>query len=189
MRRLFVFEWKKLFRQRSFLFFTVILLLGNLFTLYQYERHTDYYTYFFQMKQQWREYVNGDQAAANTEYYQALTEQAESYAASYEDLLKQIPVQAENLKETAAYQDHNTYLYRNLIKTVEDYGGLSAGGIRADLGIGIRELASYNYGIWFQLIFLFVLSWFVVSAERKKGFFLLTKGTKRGHVPWRARSF
>ena len=91
--------------------------------------------------------------------------------------------QAENLKETAAYQDHNTYLYRNLIKTVEDYGGLSAGGVRADLGIGIRELASYNYEIWFQLIFLFVLSWFVVSAERKKGFFLLTKGTKRGHVP------
>ncbi len=183
MRRLFVFEWKKLFRQHSFLFFTVILLLGNLFTLYQYERHTDYYTYFFQMKQQWREYVNGDQAAANTEYYQALTEQAESYAASYEDFLKQIPAQAENLKETAAYQNHNTYLYRNLIKTVEDYEGLSAGGIRADLGIGIRELASYNYGIWFQLIFLFVLSWFVVSAERKKGLFLLTKGTKRGHVP------
>ncbi|MBD5088044.1 MAG: hypothetical protein HDT30_04410 [Clostridiales bacterium] len=183
MGKLYLYEWKKLFRQRSFLFFTIILLFGNLFTLFQYEKHNDYYINFYQHKQDWQNFVNGDTTVPNAEYYQYFIEEAENYVSSYDGFLKQIPGQAENLKKTRDYQNHNTYLYQNLIKTVSDYEKLSADGIEADPSIGIRELSSYNYGIYFQLIFLFVLSYFVISAERKKGLFLLTKGTKKGHTP------
>lgn len=183
MGKLYLYEWKKLFRQRSFLLFTLVLLFGNLVTLFQYEKHNDYYTYFYQLKQDWQKYTNGDDTVSNAEYYQYYMEEAESYVSSYEGFLKQIPRQAENLKKTGNYQKHDTYLYRNLVKTVSDYEGLSSEGIKADSSIGIKELASYNYGIYFQLIFLFVLSYFLISAERKKGLFLLTKGTKKGHSP------
>ncbi|MDE7425254.1 MAG: hypothetical protein K2N51_16460 [Lachnospiraceae bacterium] len=183
MGKLCLYEWKKLFRQHTFLFFTLILLFGNLFTLFQYEKHTDYYTYFYRFKQDWQKYKNGDTAVSNAEYYQYFEEEAENYVSSYDGFLKQIPEQAENLKKTKDYQNHNTYLYRNLTKTVFDYKNLSTDGIKEDPSIGIKELASYNYGIYFQLIFLFVLSYFVISAERKKGLFLLTKGTKKGHIP------
>lgn len=183
MGNLYAFEWKKLFRHRSFLFFSLALLLGNLFTLFQYEKNKDYYMYFYQLKEEWQEYVNGDYTVPNAEYYQGFVTEAEDYAASYDDFLKQIPEQAERLAQTANYQDHNTYLYRNLVKTVFDYSALSSEDIKADPGIAVRELASYDYGIYFQLVFLFGLSYFVVSQERRKGLFLLTKGTRKGHVP------
>lgn len=183
MRKLYLYEWKKLFRQRSFLFFTLVLLLGNVFTLVQYEKQTDSYLYFYQSKQDWQKYTNGEKDVTQAEYYQYLTEEAENYVSSYQYFLKQIPEQAEKLKKTGSYQNPNTYLYRNLVKTVDDYKGLSADGVQAELGIGVKQLAAYQYGIYFQLIFVFVLSYFVISEERKKGLFLLSKGTERGHVP------
>ncbi len=183
MGKLYFYEWKKLFRQRSFLFFTLLLLLGNLFALFQYEKHTDSYLYFYRLKQEWQEYANGNENVANAGYYEALTKEEEAHVSFYGEFLNQIPEQAEKLKKTGNYQDTNTYLYRNLIKTTSDYKGLSADGIRANPSIGVKELAGYQYGIYFQLLFLFALSYFVISAERKKGLFLLTKGTRKGHLP------
>lgn len=142
-----------------------------------------YYIKFEKMVLQRKRWINGDTGESNPEYYRNIIENAENYAFLYDEILKQISYQAENLKRTKDYQNHNTYLYRNLVKTVSDYEKLSPDGIKADPSIGVKELASYNYGIYFQLIFLFVLSYFVISAERKKGLFLLTKGTKKGHVP------
>lgn len=181
--KLYLFEWKKLLRQRSFLLFTLLLLLGNLFVIYQYEKQGDTYKYYYQLKENWQRFSEGDTSVADAEYYQAMTEEQENYIASYGDYLKQIPEQAESLKKTANYQRHDTYLYRDLIKTVSDYSELSPAGMKAESDVGVREYASYNYGIYFQIIFSFVLSYFVISSERKKGLFLLTKGTKRGHVP------
>ena len=184
MKKLYFYEWKKLFRQGSFLFFTIILLLGNLLMLFQYEKGNSSYVYFYQQKEEWEKYKMGDDSIQNAAVYQSFIEQEENYVSSYEVFLKQIPEQAETLKKTAKYQNTNTYLYRNLIKTVSDYEKLSAKGIKAETSIGIKELASYNYGIYFQIIFSFVLSYFIVSTERKKGLFLLTKGTKKGHSPF-----
>lgn len=56
MGKLYLYEWKKLFRQRSFLLFTVVLLLGNLLLLFQYEKRTDVYTLFYRQKQDWQKY-------------------------------------------------------------------------------------------------------------------------------------
>ena len=183
MGKLYWYEWKKLFRQRSFLFFSLLLLVGNLFALYQFEKNKDAYQFFYQSKSAFESYRDGDTAVTNAEYYQALTEDAKSYVSSYGDFLKQIPEQEKRYKETSYYQDKDTYLYRNLEKTVADYSSLSPDGLKADLDIGIKELSAYDYGIYFQMIFLFVLSYFVISVERKRGLFLLTKGTRRGHLP------
>lgn len=183
MWKLYVYEWKKLIRQRSFVLFTLALLFGSLFVLFQYEKQSSYYVYFYELKQEWHDYANGDDTVPNALYYQALVEEEENYAASYDAFLKQIPKQVQKLKKTANYQDHDTYLYRNLVKTAADYQGLSSDGIKSGLGIGVKELADYSYGLYFQLLFLFVLSYYAVSAERRKGLFLLTKGTQKGHVP------
>lgn len=183
MGKLYAYEWKKLFRQRSFLFFTVILFFGNLILLFQYEKQTDAYTYFYQQKQEWVKFHKGDITVSSSNIYQSFVEKEEEYVSSYDNFLKQIPEQAKKLKETANYKNKNTYLYRNLEKTVCDYEGVSTERIKAEPSIGIKELANYNYGIYFQFIFLIVLSYFLIFLERKKGLFLLTKGTKQGHLP------
>ena len=158
MGNLYLYEWKKLFRQRSFLLFTVVLLLGNLLLLFQYEKRTDVYTLFYRQKQDWQKYSEKNEMVRQAEVYQTFVEREENYVSSYDDFLKQIPKQAEQLKKTANYRDHKTYLYRNLTKTVSDYQKLSTDGVRAESSIGMKELASYHYGIYFQFIFLFVLS-------------------------------
>lgn len=186
MGKLYLYEWKKLLRQRTFLFFALVLLFGNLFTLFWFEKHKGYYVYFYELKQEWQDYADGDGKVPNAPYYQAIIDEEENYTHSYSGFLKQIPEQAVRLKETANYQDRSTYLYRNLIKTATDYQQLSADGIKAEPSIGVKELSSYNYGIYFQLLFLFVLSYYVISAERRKGLFLLTKGTELGHAPFTA---
>lgn len=186
MGTLYRYEWKKLLRQRSFLLFTAVLLCGNLLMLFQYEKKTDAYTYFYKQKQEWQKYNKGDETIQQAEVYQAFVETEKIYVSSYKDFLKQIPEQAEKLKGTVNYQDQDTYLYRDLIKTVSDYAGLFSKRVKAEPSVGIKELASYNYGIYFQWIYIFVLSYFVISAERKEGLFLLTKGTKQGHLPFAA---
>ena len=184
MGNLYLCEWKKLFRQRFFIVVSLALLLGNILLLVQYEKQTEVYTFFYQQKQQWQKYQKGDTHVSKAEVYQSFVENEENYVNSYGDFLKQVPEQADTLKQTENYQQRNTYLYRDLEKTVQDYKKLSADGITADPSIGVKELASYNYGIYVQMVFLIVLAYFVVSSERKKGLFLLTKGTRRGHLPF-----
>ena len=121
MGNLYLCEWKKLFRQRFFIVVSLALLLGNILLLVQYEKQTEVYTFFYQQKQQWHKYQKGDTHVSKAEVYQSFVENEENYVNSYGDFLKQVPEQADTLKQTENYQQRNTYLYRDLEKTVQDY--------------------------------------------------------------------
>lgn len=183
MWKLYNYEWKKLVKQRAFLGFVLVLLLGNLLFLFQYERQKDVYEYCYLHKTEWQKFCKDDKDVVQAEVYTALKEREEQYVASYKEFLEQIPQQAEILKKTTNYQNTDTFLYHNLEKTVTDYASLGEIELKADPSIAVKELATYDYGIYFQFIFLFVLSYFMISAERKQGLFLLSKGTKQGHLP------
>lgn len=181
MVKLYGYEWKKLLKSRSFLLFTVMLLAASLVTLFQYEKHGEPYGYF--RGHQWEAYRNGNGNEADRVYFESVRQKAEQYVQSYGGFLEQIPSQAEEKKKTADYARQDTFLYRDLEKTVSDYAKLSPDGLVADPGIALVELAQYDYGIVFHLLFVLVMSYAVVSMERKKGLFLLTKGTRKGHLP------
>lgn len=102
------------------------------------------------------------------------------YVASYGDFLKQIPEQAKILMQTSEYQNRNTFLYRNLAKTVEEYSHLNADNVKAFDHVGIRAFAQYDLGILFAIAFAIAISYFAISVERKQGIFPLIKCTKKG---------
>ena len=99
----------------------------------------------------------------------------------YEKFLAQIPEQTEEFKKQPAYADYNTFLYRNLIKTERDYSALTGKGFKEGDYKALTRYAVYPYHMLPVILFAFVLVYQLFPAERRKGFFLLLKSTKRGH--------
>ena len=183
MMKLFFFEWKKLCKQKLFWLFTAVLLLGNIFFLYQYESQQDVYQFCHVQKEEWQNYLDGDEQVTQKDFYAYLVEKERQHVAFYDEFLQQIPKQAEQFKQTDNYQVTDTFLYRNLEKTVSDYESLSSNRLEEAPSVGEIEFSRYEYSIYFVFLFLFVVSYFMISLERKQGLFLLSKGTKQGHAP------
>lgn len=183
MMKLYYFEWKKLCKQKMFWVFTLVLLLGNILLLYQYESQKDVYQFCYVQNEDWQKYCDGDEQVVQNEFYSYLWDIETQHVASYASYLQQIPKQAEQFKQTATYQEKESFLYRNLEKTVLDYEKVSAKRLKAEPSIGVKEFSAYGYSIYFVFLFLFVISYFMISLERKQRLFLLSKGTKQGHAP------
>ena len=77
MWKLYNFEWKKLVKQRAFLGFVLVLLLGNLLFLFQYERQKDVYEYCYLHKTEWQKFCKDDKDVVQAEVYAAFKEKEE----------------------------------------------------------------------------------------------------------------
>lgn len=146
------YEIKKLIRVRLLWLLVLILLSTNIVLLNEYDKKQN-------------------------------TEDVYEYSKEdYLDFLDQIPEQTKEFSEQPAYYNHNNYLYRNLIKTEKDYAGLTGQGFKKGRYAAFNLYASYPYQIVFIILCAFMVSYQIISAERRKGFFLMLKSTKRGHM-------
>ena len=176
-------EWLKCCKKKLLFILAIILIVGNLFTIYLYTRNHYVYFYVYEQKEQYQEFVNGNTEVDIDGFYQEELDKQLEYKASYPVFLDEMEERAQNLQAISVFSSENRYVYRNLEKTCEDFAGLSDSTVQIDNCYGIRELMSYNIGIVFLVLFLLIVSWYVFYYERNQGLFLLIKGTRRGHAP------
>lgn len=108
-------------------------------------------------------------------------EELEAYVEGYEEYIKSIPERIEAMQETSLYQDQDSFVYRNLLKTGEDYKKLV--GIKPKVGEnrGILTLMNFNLSNFILvLIGLYIVLCFL--EERQNGLYLLVRSTERGRV-------
>lgn len=175
------FEFFKILKQKMFFLFAFLLIVGNLLTIHMYEQNRSAYYYIYEHKDLYERFQNGDTSADVDGYYTEDATRQENYRKSYDIFLNEMQQRAENMKTLEVYSNKSSYVYRNIEKTCEDFSKLSSVEIVADNNFGVLELAKYEWGIFFVIVFLILFSYYLFYQERNRGLFLLIKGTKNGH--------
>lgn len=177
------YECVKLRKKKLFWALSLVLLAANLLTIFMYEKNTPAYFYVYAHRASYQQFQLGDADADINGYYQQDLDNQTSYIESYEVFAGEMEARAEQMGQVLLYGDSGSYTYRNLIKTCSDFAPFVGLALKADNCFGIRELANYSTGILFLLIFLALLSYFVLFYERDMNLVLLLKGSRLGHAP------
>ena len=181
--KLFGYEWLKLWQRRLFMVLAVLLLAGNLLTLYILEKNTSAFFYVYENRELYQAFQAGDASVDANGWYQEKLDAQNSYRQSYAVFTGEMASRAEQMRSTAFFSDQDSFVYRNLRQTCADFAPFTGLEIKADNDFGLQALSSYNSGVLFLLVFLAVLSYFVIFHERDAGLTLLLKGNRRGHTP------
>lgn len=143
-----------LWNRRTLLLFGLLLLLHGVF-------------FFFQC----------NEAKSNTLTGEALTE----YVSGYEDYVDSVHENVAMMQDNPLFGEKDSFVYRNLIKTGEDYAKLT--GITPVVGEnrGIVTLLNFNLtNFVLLLVGIYIVLCFM--TERQKGLYLLIRSTERGRT-------
>ena len=181
--KLFGYEWLKLWQQRLFMILAFLLLSGNLLTLYLFEKNTSAFFYVYENRELYQAFLAGDSSVDPNGWYQDQLDAQLSYQQTYAAFVGEMASRAEQMGSTALFSDQDSYVYRNLLQTCEDFALLIGLELKSDNCFGLRALSGYNSGVLFLLVFLAILTYFVIFYERDTGVTLLLKGNRLGHTP------
>lgn len=148
-------EFKKIFRNKTFLVITIITALINILTI----------LYCSEMKD--KRYIE----------YKNTTQQ--EYSANYDIFINELNKRGELLLQ-AHKSEASDFYKRNIKKTQKDYSKLSNIIIDNSYNIGMEEYAEYTYGIFFCILFSFISLEFIYFAEKKNRMIFILRSTKKG---------
>ncbi|MDE6749849.1 MAG: hypothetical protein K2K21_12425 [Lachnospiraceae bacterium] len=177
------YEIVKLWKKKPVILLPVLLLACNIFLIYTYEKNTEEFFYIHSQVENYRAFLQGDESADADGYYRQGQEAQEEYIEAYPEFIDEMEQRADKMKDVSLFQSVESYVYRNLVKSVRDFAPFSGIIIKADNCYGVNALAEYDISILFLLIFLAVLSYYVLFLERDKNLLLLLKCSRNGHMP------
>ncbi|MBD5468372.1 MAG: hypothetical protein HDR21_09510 [Lachnospiraceae bacterium] len=181
--RMVTYELVKLWKKKLAVLMSLLLLAGNLFLIYAYEKNTEEYFYIHRQGEIYRAFLAGDESADADGYYRQGQEAQEAYLAAYPDFIDEMESRADRMREASLFQNKESYVYRNLVKSVLDFAPFSGIVLKADGCYGVNAAAGYGGGILFVLLFLAVQGYYVLFRERDQNLLLLLKCSRKGHMP------
>lgn len=106
----------------------------------------------------------------------------EEYVNGYQEYVSGVLTNAEEMLENPLFSNKNSHVYRNLVKTKQDFQGLlditpivgENRGVMAMIPFRLTGYLMLLMGIYYVLCFM---------AERQKGLYLLVRCTSRGRFP------
>lgn len=181
--KLIWYEWVKLGQKRLFWVLAAALLAGNLLTMYTFEKNTDTFFYVHEQSEAYQAFQAGDTSVNANNWYQADVDAQTAYMQSYDTFIDEMEARAEQMSQTVIFAEQDSYVHRNLFQTCADFAHLSGLELEMDNCFGLRSIAGYGNGVLFLLVFLAVLTYYVIFYERDMGLTLLLKGNRYGHMP------
>ena len=181
-------EWKRIFsdRRRCAVMLCIPLLCLALFAYQRYE--DSFYApaqEYHALVEEWRNSAPEDIIVAlsgrwgGTENEQLLLMQAE-HLRDYPAYLTQVQEQARKMQSTSLFgSDPDSFVYRNIVKTAEDFAACSAEGISLGNDRAIRSWLSFSWADWGFLaaILLLVIAF---QEERQKGLIAIVRSCSGG---------
>lgn len=175
------YELAKLFRRKLFIVLAAAILAGCAIICYAGQRQTTAYFFIHERRENYRRFMDGDSDADIGEYYSQILQEQERYIDTYAVFTGEMAARVKEMSGTSIYSDRDSFVYRNLIKTQEDFASFNGLRLSVDNDFGLRGYAGFDMGILFTLVFLAVLTYFTLYYERGMNLLLLLKGCKRGH--------
>lgn len=106
-----------------------------------------------------------------------------AYIESYRVFVEEMAQRVAAMGSTTLFSDRNSFAYRNLVKTQEDYASFRGTVLSPGDSAGIEKYADWSGSVLFALAFFAVLTYYVLFYERGQNLLLLLKGCRRGHGP------
>lgn len=181
-------EWKRIFSDRRRCALMLCIPVACL-ALFAYQQYIDsFYTpqqEYRALVDEWRDSSPGEIVAAlsdnwgMTENERQLVKQAE-HLIDYPLYLERVQEQARKMQSTSIFGgDPNSFVYRNIVKTAEDFSHCSAEGIRLGNDRAIRDWLNFSWADWGYLaaILLLVMAF---QEERQKGLAAIVRACPGG---------
>lgn len=128
-------------------------------------------------------YYNNDEYIRRDEYILGEIKKQCMSINNYHEYILSIEPKAKEMIKNPMFNKTNTFAYRNILKTVEDFKGLES--IKLELGNekGILAITDYHIVDILVIIILFLLCYYLFVEEREKGLIELLKANKKGRRP------
>lgn len=203
--RLFLYETRKLLGDAKLLFFVLVIIAANVviqlsnvggeYTVSAYNALWDRVSELLESER--LDYVES-RIDSTFSYAEREPEFADNYYAEqqllkdvyaeieqvsgYPDYLKSIDSAAENMKVLSLFSDENSFDYRNIIRTQEDFAGLQPVNMRSDRSRGVNSALDFGITDILMLITAMLLGAKLLSKERENEYFLLMNAAVNGRA-------
>ena len=111
-----------------------------------------------------------------------LTEQYQ-YVGNYRTFIGELPARAEELKSISIFAKKNSFSYRSIEKSLEDYEKLGTPVITPDLEEGVKALGSDYISIIFLMAIALGAAVILYSEEQDTKMLQLLRASREGHAP------
>lgn len=105
------------------------------------------------------------------------------YSVDYEAFLNEMPERAESLQTVSVFIKPDSFSYRNILKSVADYGRLDDVHVSVDYNKGILAFAKDKMPMLFLLVILLFFAAALYSEESDSGMMGLLASNKNGRLP------
>lgn len=105
------------------------------------------------------------------------------YAGNYKEFLEEMPERAEKLQTASVFVRPDSFSYRHILKSVQDYGCLGEVDIVVDYNQGILTLVRDKTPALFLLVILLFFAGSIYQEEADSGMLGLLTSNKNGRLP------
>ena len=138
---------------------------------------------FEEIQEKYRSYGDDAELLNATVRVLSYLQQQYKYIGDYDTFLSEMPARAESLTSISIFTKPNSFSYRHILKSVEDYGQLDGISITADYSQGVLALSGDRYSILFLLVLLLFVAGVLYPEEVDSRMITLLTANKRGRLP------
>ena len=138
---------------------------------------------FEEIQEEYKAYANDAELLDATVRVLMYLQQQYKYIKDYEVFLSEMPARAESLTSISIFAKPNSFSYRHILKSVEDYGQLDGISIAADYNQGVLSLTGDRYTILFLLVLLLFVAGVLYPEEVDSQMITLLTANKKGRLP------
>ncbi|MCM1055685.1 MAG: hypothetical protein NC394_09210 [Bacteroides sp.] len=103
-----------------------------------------------------------------------------SQADGYPDYLKNVDASAENMKAMSFFANENSFNYRNIIKTQNDFSVLDPKSVVSDKSKGVLMATKFGVSDILMILLTLLFAAKLLMSEREKGYMPLIRATANG---------
>lgn len=103
-------------------------------------------------------------------------------ADGYSDYLGSVDDAAENMKTLSFFSAENSFNYRNIIKTQEEFSRLGTENVRSDRSKGVLMAVRFGASDILMILLILLFAVKLITSEREQGYFPLLRATANGRV-------
>lgn len=138
---------------------------------------------FEEIREEYKSYADDAELLNATVRVLSYLQQQYKYIRDYDEFLSEMPARAESLTSISIFTKPDSFSYRHILKSVEDYGRLDGISIAADYSQGVLALTGDRYTILFLLVLMLFVAGVLYPEEVDSRMITLLTANKKGRLP------
>lgn len=138
---------------------------------------------FEEIREEYKSYADDAELLNATVRVLSYLQQQYKYIRDYDEFLSEMPARAESLTSISIFTKPDSFSYRHILKSVEDYGRLDGISIAADYSQGVLALTEDRYTILFLLVLMLFVAGVLYPEEVDSRMITLLTANKKGRLP------